>query len=149
MELTKLRNEQIQLFKFMEKGGYSERYICAVKKELKRLLQYGDSYDNYFDYYNNVVIKSARNNLDLQKMKSLLTLIMNFDLYNKFPDRKNCTYRLEEKSIYSKLKYSFKKIIDSYKHEAIIRGKNLKSINSDISSCASFFKHLQDNGFQN
>ena len=49
MELTKLRNEQIQLFKFMEKGGYSERYICAVKKELKRLLQYGDSYDNYFD----------------------------------------------------------------------------------------------------
>ena len=149
MDLTKLRNNQIQLIKFMEKGGYSEKYICSVKKELKRLLQYGDSYDNYFDYYNNIIVKLSKNKNQLQSEKSLLTLIMNYDLYNKFPNRKKFKYKLEEKSNYSKLKYTFKKIIDNYKKEAISRGKSQKTINTDISCCASFFKYLRDNGFQN
>ncbi len=149
MDLTKLRNNQIQLIKFMEKGGYSERYICYIKKELKRLLQYSDSYDNYFDYYNNIIMKSSKNKKELQREKSLLTLIMNYDLYNKFPNRKNFKYKLEEKSNYSKLKYTLKEIIDNYKKEAISRGKSQKTIDTDISCCANFFKYLQDKGFQN
>ena len=149
MNLTKLRNNQIQLIKFMEKGGYSERYICSVKKELKRLLQYSDSYENYVDYYNNVIMKLSKDKKELQRKKSLLTLIMNYDLYNKLPNRNNFKYKLEEKSNYSKLKYTFKKVIDNYKKEAISRGKSQKTIDTDISCCASFFTYLQDNGFKN
>ena len=51
MNLTKLRENQIQLIEHMEKGGYSKTYIDKIKKEINILLNYGKQYESYFDYY--------------------------------------------------------------------------------------------------
>ena len=92
MYLTKLRNNQIQLLNYMEKGGYSETYISKIRNEIKRLLVFGEQYEDYFDYYNNFI--KPKTSIKNQKHKiNFLTVIMNFDLYNEFPTRNHYKYK--------------------------------------------------------
>lgn len=47
MNLTKLRDNQVQLVEYMKKGGYSDTYIDKIRNELKRLVLYKQ---NIFKY---------------------------------------------------------------------------------------------------
>ena len=55
MNLTKLRNEQIRLIKYLEEGGYSKKHIRRIECEIKNVLKYGADYDSYLDYYENYI----------------------------------------------------------------------------------------------
>ena len=148
MNLTKLRNNQMQLIEHMEKGGYSKVYIKKVKIELKRLLQNGICYDDYIDYYNNFIVRPFICKKTLQSQRSTITLIMNYDLYNNFPNKKYYKYQLIETSNYSKLNDNLKKIIDNYKKKASLKGIKETTISTNVYACSSFFKYLQDNDFK-
>ena len=50
MNLTKLREKQIQLIEHMKKGGYSETYISKVNNEINRLLINEKKYENYLEF---------------------------------------------------------------------------------------------------
>lgn len=149
MYLTKLRNNQIQLIKFMEKGGYSKSYINQVKTELNRLFKYGNSYKSYQDYYQNLTQINIKNKELKSKKKSILTLIMNYDLYDKFPDRNNNKNKLINNSNYSKLNDDFKSIIDTYAKEAKRKGKKDTTIKNETLNCSCFLAYLQSKGYKN
>ena len=146
MNLTKLRNNQVQLIEFMEKGGYSTSYIRSLKYELNKLLKYGESYENYLDYYENFIKKISQKNLKNKRIR--LTIIMNFDLYNMFPNRKKHKNRLINNSSYKLLNDNFKIIVDTYKNEVKNNIKNT-TIHNDSLCCSRFLMHLQNLGYKN
>ena len=75
MDLTKLRNNQIQLIEYMKKGGYCTSYINDVQNMINRLLENEKNVVSYLDYYNNFLEEKSKN------MKYVLNLIRN--LYAK------------------------------------------------------------------
>ena len=97
MNLTKLRENQIQLIEHMEKGGYSKTYIDKIKREINILLNYGKQYESYFDYYEKFIKPKININTQRHKINSL-TVIMNFDLYNEFPNRNHYKNKLIDNS---------------------------------------------------
>lgn len=142
MNLTKLRNEQIRLIKFLQEGGYSKSHIYKTKAEIKHLLDFGENYNSYLDYYKKYVILKYTDSTQKNK-KGILTMIMNFDLYDKLPDRNHFDYKLIDNSKYSILNTYFKKIINIYKKEATIAGKKKTTIHIQSSYCILFFVYLQ------
>lgn len=145
MDLTKLRNNQIQLIEYMKKGGYSDAYIDKIRNELKRLLVFGEQYENYFDYYNNFI--KPKTNIKNQTHKiNYLTVIMNFDLHNEFPTRNHYKYKLIDSSNYSKLNNYFKNIIDVYKKEALKTNKKSTTIHKESLNCSCFLIYIQNIG---
>ena len=146
MDLTKLRNNQIQLFEFMEKGGYSKDYIRNLKYELRKLLKYGESYESYLDYYENFLKQISEKNLRNKRIR--LTIIMNFDLYNQFPNRYRQKNRLINDSIYTLLNNNFKMIVDTYKKEAIVNKKST-TVYNEAGCLSRFLMHLQNLGYKN
>ena len=146
MYLTKLRNNQIQLLNYMEKGGYSETYISKIRNEIKRLLVFGEQYEDYFDYYNNFI--KPKTSIKNQKHKiNFLTVIMNFDLYNEFPTRNHYKYKLIDNSNYSKLNDYFKNIIDVYKKESLKTNKKDTTIHRESLNCSCFLIYIQNKGY--
>lgn len=145
MNLTKLRNNQIQLLNYMEKGGYSETYISKIRNEIKRLLVFGEQYDNYFDYYN-IFIKPKISIKNQRDKINFLTVIMNFDLYNEFPTRNHYKYKLIDNSNYSKLNDYFKNIIDVYKKESLKTNKKDTTIHRESLNCSCFLIYIQNKG---
>lgn len=147
MNLTKLKNNQIQLIEYMEKGGYSKDYIRYLRYELNKLLKYGNSYESYLDYYSNF-IKPNTSVTSLKNKKIYLTIIMNFDLYDQFPNRKINKNRLINDSNYTLLIDKFKLIIDTYKNKTK-NNKRDTTIYNESSCCACFLLHLQNIGYEN
>lgn len=148
MNLTKLRDNQIQLIEFMEKGGYADSYITKIKNEINRLLKYGEKFDSYQEYYENFIcskisLKNARHK------KNILTIIMNFDLYNEYPNRNRQKHILIDSSNYSKLNSYFKNIIDTYKSISLYSEKKEKTIHNEALNCSCFLIYLQNLGYSN
>lgn len=148
MDLTKLSNNQIQLIKFMEEGGYSESYINKIKNEIKRLLKYGEQYKDYLDYYDKF-IKPKINVKNQRHYINYLTVIMNFDLYNEFPSRNTYKYKLIDNSNYSELNEYFRSIINVYRKQALINNKKVSTIHNESLNCACFLIYLQNIGHEN
>ena len=147
MDLTKLRNNQIQLIEYMKKGGYSKDYVRNLRYELNKLFNFGSMYETYLDYYNDF-IKPNTSESCLKNKRIYLTIIMNYDLYNQFPNRKQHKNKLINDSNYSLLNDNFKLIIDTYKSET----KNQKrdtTIYNESSCCSCFLMHLQNIGYEN
>lgn len=148
MNLTKLRENQIQLIEHMEKGGYSKTYIDKIKREINILLNYGKQYESYFDYYEKFIKPKININTQRHKINSL-TVIMNFDLYNEFPNRNHYKNKLIDNSNYSKLNNYYRDIIDNYKIQAKNNGKKNSTIHNESLNCACFLIYLQNLGYEN
>ncbi len=149
MNLTKLRNEQIRLIKYLEEGGYSKTVISEIKSEIKNVLKYGKYYDSYLDYYENYIkVTYSSKNARRRKYYSL-TVIMNFDIYDEYPTRNHYKHKLIDNSNYAKLNDNFKKIIDNYKQEAIKQNKKENTIKNNSIAGASFLIFMQNKGYDN
>ena len=146
MDLTKLRSNQIQLIEFMKEGGYAKGYIDKVKAEINKLLKYGEQHSSYFDYYE----KYIKNHYSNRRIKLyILTLIMNFDLYDIFPNRQHhFEHKIIDNSNYAKLNSYYKSIIDNYKIIKNSQNKKSKTIYCQSKSCESFLLYLQNKGFE-
>ncbi len=147
MDLTRLRNNQVQLIKFMERGGYSKSYIEDVEYEINELLRHGDNYNSYLEYYQEYICHKISTNTQIVK-KGLLTLIMNFDIYDKYPNRNKCKNKIIDNSSYAKLNSYFKNIIEIYKTQ-VYKEKKETTIHNNSLSCSCFLFHLQSKNYKN
>ena len=148
MNLKRLRCNQIQLIEYMEKGGYSKKYIAKIKSDIKKILVYGEKYKNYMDYYQNFIEPSCNTDRTKKDKLGILTLIMNFDLYNIFPNRNNCKYRIIDNSKTPNLNDYYKNIIDVYQTNSQKKNKKKSTIDADLTCCTHLFIHLQNKGYQ-
>ena len=146
MDLTKLRNNQIQLIEHMKKGGYSETYISKVNNEINKLLVHGKKYENYLEYYEKFI--KPKCNLKNQRHKiGFLTLIMNFDLYDELPSRNHHKHKLIDNSNYHKLNSYYKSIIEYYEKTAIKMDKKTTTIHNEAFNCSCFLFYCQNKGY--
>ena len=148
MNLTKLRSNQIQLIEFMKKGGYSDYYIRKTEYEIEQLLEFGKDFKDYLEYYQKYICHKTSNITTQKEKKVILTLIMNFDLYGKYPDRNKCKNKIIDNSRYSKLNPYFKNIIDTYKKEVSEKMKE-STIHTTSLNCSCFLFHLQSKNYKN
>ena len=148
MNLNNLKNKQELLISHMKKNNYSKRYIDAFNREIKNLLEKGTEDESYLDYYNRV-IEPYRSKRKRNARLDILTLIMNFDLYGKLPDRTNVKHKIIDNSNYSKLCNEFKNIIDTYVKVSSNTEKKLSTIHREALNGASFLVYLQNNKITN
>ncbi len=148
MNLTKLKNNQIQLIEFMRKRGYSKHYIKQVRIEIDRIIMHGENYGNYYDYYNNFICNKFNKKYYREK-RTLLTLIMNFDLYDQFPNRTQNKTRILNDSSYAQLNKFYKNIINTFIKESERTDKKETTIHNESMNCSCFLLYLQKNGHDN
>lgn len=147
MNLTKLRNEQVQLIEYLKEGGYSDDYISVIKCEIKSLLQHGENYDSYLDYFENYIKKEYPSINAWKRKYYTLVTIMNFDVYNEYPTRNHYKHKLIDNSNYSNLNNNFKNIIDNYEKVANKKSYKENTIKSKKIAAASFLNYMQSKGY--
>ena len=145
MNLTKLRNNQMQLINFMKEGGYSNFYIDKIKNEINRILKFGTEHASYYEYYEKFIIPKTSLKNQRHK-KNFLTIIMNFDLYNEYPNRHHQKHKIIDNSNYSKLNNEYRNIIDTYKLVSLKLDKKTTTIHREALNCCCFLIYLQNSG---
>lgn len=113
MDLKNLKRTQNLLIEHMKNHNYSDSYINGFKRELKELMEKSTEEESYLQYYKRI-IEPHRKNLKRNNRLDILTIIMNFDLYGKLPNRTLVKHKIIDNSNYSKLCDEFKNIIDTY-----------------------------------
>lgn len=127
----------------MKKNNYSDSYINAFKRELKELFEKTTEDESYLEYYKRI-IEPRRTNFKRNNRLDILTIIMNFDLYGKLPDRTLVKHKIINNSNYSKLCDEFRNVIDTYIKVARKTAIKECSIHDNALSGAVFLLNLQN-----
>ena len=142
MNLINLKSNHEILLSHMKKEGYSHRYIEKFNTELNRIFKYAKDNESYLEYYNRVLKPYARNDKRDGRL-DILNILMNFDLYNKLPDRTRVKHKIMDNSNYHKLCDEFKSIIDTYVKVSSKTEKKASTIHREALNGASFLIYLQ------
>jgi len=117
--------------------------IEYIQHEADLVIRYGGEFNDYDDYYLNFIKPSLRNPNSYYR-KSYLTVIYNFDLFNRLPNRRKNEHRLVYKSYYEHLNDEYKKIVDNYQLISRLNGKKDSTIKCESYNAACFFYYLQN-----
>ena len=127
----------------MEEMNYSKHHINRVERVIKKILNSPESWENYYDLYQEYEVKSKRT--QCREMMAAIGAIMRFDLHGEYPNGK-CS-GLTAKTSYTQLTTEFKQLIDYYIDSERKRGKLKEStILRNSSSASSFMLSLQNHG---
>lgn len=143
MNLNNLKNNRELLISHMKKNDYSIWYIAKINAEINRLLKYNTENETYLEYYQRIIkpyIKENKRNYKLE----ILTIIINFDLYGKLPDKTRVKHKLIDNSNYAQLCDEFKNIIDTYIKVSSNTEKKTTTIHREALNGASFLLYLQN-----
>ena len=113
MDLNNLKSNQELLISHMKKNSYSIWYISKINAGINKILKFAKDNEYYLDYYNRIIKPHVKNNKRNHNLE-ILTIIMNFDLYGKLPDKTavkhkiidNSNISLRNKAIVSLLLYT-------------------------------------------
>ena len=142
MDLYNLKRNYEILLSHMKKEGYSSWYIEKINTELNRIFKYAKDNESYIEYYNRVLKQYAKKNKREYRLE-ILNIIMNFDLYDKLPDRTKVKHKIIDNSNYYKLCNEFKNIIDTYVKVSSQTEKKASTIHREALNGASFLIYLQ------
>ncbi len=127
----------------MKNNNYSNSYINAFKRELKELFEKSTEDESYLEYYKRI-IEPRRTNFKKNNRLDILTIIMNFDLYGKLPDRTLVKHKIIDNSNYSKLCDEFRNVIDTYVKVSRKTAMKDCSIHDNALSGSIFLLYLQN-----
>lgn len=127
----------------MKNNNYSISYINAFKTELRELFEKSTKDESYLEYYKRI-IEPRRTNFKRNNRLDILTIIMNFDLYGKLPDRTLVKHKIIDNSNYSKLCDEFRNVIDTYVKVARKTAMKDCSIHDNALSGSIFLLYLQN-----
>ena len=146
MNVENLRINYPKLISYMEDSDYYQEYIKRVKSTILKIIAKADSWSCYRDVYLEYETKSSRPKYP--EMQAVIGAIMQFDLYDKYPDGKQSGFM--KKDLYSRLSPEFKRLVDYYA-ETEQECSNLKeaTITKNIACASSFMVSLQDAGITN
>lgn len=148
MDFTNLKRHYHKLVDYLEKEGYTKRFIQCVHYNIKWILknEKNKSWNSYIDIYFDRISKSE-SEFYKRNQKLAFSTIQQFDIYNDYPNRKikNCFI---QRSAYYKLNQEFKELIDFYKDYAICQGLKKQTIYVNVSAASCFFYFMQTKGLK-
>lgn len=146
LDLINLKKNYQKLTNYMKEGDhpYSSSYIQSVEDEIKKLLNTDVTFDSYEDYYLYRVSKTHSTKQYRFPFKSHITMIMNFDIHNEYPNDQICKYQLFEDSQQPALCDSYKKVINVYRSLVNKHEKNEKTRQDEIREAKHFFIKMQE-----
>ena len=142
MDLNNLKSNYEILLSHMKKEGYSYWYIEKFNTELNRIFKYAKDNESYLEYYHRILKQYAKKNKREYRLE-ILNIIMNFDLYEKLPDKTRVKHKIIDNSNYHKLCDEFKNIIDTYVKVSSQTEKKASTIHREALNGASFLVYLQ------
>ena len=146
MDLQNLKEHCGELVSFMEKNGYSERYVRLFREEIRHILSHAEnnnwkSYrDIYLDY-----LKYPHSENYLRNKRTVIGALEQFDIFGHFPDRRR-RHTLFERGAYHLLEPEFQELIDFYCQYERQRGKKETTIRGESHNAASFLLQMQGRG---
>lgn len=146
MDLQNLKEHCGELVSFMEKNGYSERYVRLFREEIRHILSHAEnnnwkSYrDIYLDY-----LKYPHSENYLRNKRTVIGALEQFDIFGHFPDRRR-RHTLFERGAYHLLEPEFQELIDFYCQYERQRGKKETTIRGESHNAASFLLQMQGQG---
>jgi integrase len=149
MNISKVRENHVDLIEHMEQNKYSEQYIRELKTEIHWLIRNYDQFQ-FQTYEEAYQIRGKRtNSKDVKRSYRLVYgILMRFDLYNEYPDRTR-KQPLIKRGAYSNLNPYFKDLINLYIDADRKRGIKESTLNHNASSASCFFIDMQNKGFVN
>jgi len=145
MNLENLRTTYPHLLSYMEEAGYSEIYIKGIHKEIQWILSENDNHQwgDYLDICKHYE-REAVSRCNYMKKRAYLGVIMEFDLYGKFPDGRDSA--LIRKGAYTKLAPEFKSFVDYFIHHELERGVENATVRVWKNEASCFLLFLQEAG---
>lgn len=146
MDLQNLKEHCGELVSFMEKNGYSGRYVRLFREEIRHILSHAEdnnwiSYrDIYLDY-----LKYPHSENYLRNKRTVIGALEQFDIFGHFPDRRR-RHTLFERGAYHLLEPEFQELIDFYCQYERQRGKRETTIRGESHNAASFLLQMQGRG---
>jgi integrase len=145
MNLENLRNKYPQLLSDMEKIGYSKIYIKGIHKSIQWIIAESEHH-NWVDYHDvcKYYEQTSNTHNNYKRKRAYLGVIMEFDLHGKLPDGKDSM--LIKKGSYTKLKPTFKALVDHFCQNELGRGVEKTTINVWKNEASCFLYFLQEAG---
>ena len=142
MDTQKLRDNYLKLIAHMKETGYSADYVKRVENEIIRIIaeanskNWGSYADIYLEYEKDTNAPSRLNN-----KRAYLSLIKEFDEYDRYPDGRQ-RQKVVRNDNYSRLLPEFKAVIDYYRVAEELRGKKKrKRFTPNLTAQRVFYSH--------
>lgn len=146
MDLQNLKEHCGELVSFMEKNGYSERYVRLFREEIRHILSHAE--DNNWKSYRDIYLdylKYPHSENYLRNKRTVIGALEQFDIFGHFPDRRR-RHTLFERGAYHLLEPEFQELIDFYCQYERQRGKRETTIRGESHNAASFLLQMQERG---
>jgi len=151
MDFTNLRQNYKDLLSYLDEDGYDQGYIRCIKGNINWILENegGKTWNSYTDIYiDRLSSSSFRSEGYKKKLMRAYGAIKQFDLYGKYPNRRN-HYSLARRRAYYQLIPEFKELIDFYEQADRQRGIKKQTLRVNASAAASLLLAMQRKGLNN
>lgn len=146
MDITHLKETYPKLIRYMTNSGYSSNYIRLVKNVVGFITDHPDNTWNSYDDICSAYI-GERTGWEAIKRKSRINLVANFDLDNRFPERRVHIKVLTKAN--KSLCPEFQCLLDCYEQFCDKKGVGKSTKASRLYAGRGFFSRLQEAGYSN
>lgn len=146
LDLKNLEKNYHVLLAYMKEGdlNYSDKYINCIKNEIEKLLNCDIFFNSYEEYYLYRLNNSSNIKIYIRPFKSHINLIMNFDLYQRYPNGENLEHQLFETEKQYHYCDNFKLLINAYDRNSKKYVKKERTFKEQSNELKQFLKHIQE-----
>jgi site-specific recombinase XerD len=148
MNIQKLKETHPKLLEYLNRHGYSKKYVGLVNKYLRILFDSEEEFQNYEEFYARYVSESGLSSgVPCYKFNRIVVrAIRGFDEDGHYPDRVIFAPALNRISSYGKLNPCFRAVVDDYQKYAATTDKRPSTISGEANSGSAFLFAMQKLG---